>query len=90
MRVDVSMEFMKIRGSGVRRKRGPGQEKGGKPLKKPPETKRKRKRKLRPVMKVQDPEKSQKVRTIRNRELVIGNRETQKAPTYLRKSLEKS
>ena len=72
MRVDVSMEFMKICGSGVRRKRDPGQEKGGKPLKKPLETKRKRKRKLRPVMKVQDQEKSQKVRTIRNRKLVIG------------------
>ena len=72
MRVDVSMEFMKICGSGVRRKRGLGQEKGGKPLKKPLETKRKRKRKLRPVMKVQDQEKSQKVRTIRNRKLVIG------------------
>ena len=63
MRVDVSMVFMKICGSGVRRKRDPGQEKGGKPLKKPPETKRKRKRKLRLVMKGRDPEKSQKVRT---------------------------
>ena len=75
MRVDVSMEFMKICGSGVRRKRDPGQEKGGKLLKKPPETKRKRKRKLRQVMKGWDLEKSQKVRTIRNKELVIGNRE---------------
>ena len=72
MRVDVSMEFMKICGSGVRRKRDLGQEKGGKPLKKLLETKRKRKRKLRPVMKGRDPEKSQKVRTIRNRELVLG------------------
>ena len=73
MKVDVSMEFMKICGSGVRRKRDPGQEKGGKPLKKPPETKRKRKRKLRPVMKGRDPEKSQKVRTIST--VKLGNKE---------------
>ena len=67
------MEFMKICGSGVRRrKRDQGQEKGDKPPKKPPEMKRKRKRKLRPGMKGRDLEKSQKVRTVRSRKLGIG------------------
>ena len=55
------MEFMKICGSGERRKKDPGQEKGDKPLRKPLEMNRKRK--LRLVMKVQDPEKNLKVST---------------------------
>ena len=64
MTVDVNMEFMKICGSGVRRKKNPGQGKGGKPLKKPLEMKRKRK--LKRQLKVQDQEKkSQKVSNIK-------------------------
>ncbi len=55
------MEFMKICGSGERRKKNPGQEKGGKPLRKLLEMNQKRK--LRLVMKVQDPEKNLKVST---------------------------